>query len=290
MGIPENRKKTLKDLIPDTIPHKFQCVLTAMAQNNMAIPVKKRKLKKHARFKPDSFLWILKNALLGKNIPAWRLNSVFKYREVDFYRTRSLVCKKPEEYLDMVHGMSRLFKNIGYKGWVVLFDEGESIAQNNIICRAKSYKLLDKFFYPESTKNGLFPVFAFTNDFFSRLEYEAYDRIKPRTRRQHKEQGRSNKIENYLANQEFYFAKNYHQEWKNILKLKVEDLSSKQWKTLIQRLVIIHGLVYKWEPSMELMQDKIIQELLKYKTAETRLKLKIAVTILDMEQQKLYFL
>jgi len=282
LELPENCDKTLKDLIPATIPHKFQCVLTAMAQKNMAIQEKKRKFKKYARFQPGSFSWILKNALLGKTIPAWRLNSVLKYRQVDFYKTRSLVCKRPGEYLDLIHGMGEFFKKIGYKGWMVLFDEGESIAQNNIISRSKSYKLLDKLFYPETRGSGLFPVFAFTNDFFSRLEYEVYDKLKPQ-----KKNGSLNN--GSLNNKIFYFDKNYHEKWKNIQKLKLNDLCSKEWETLIMRLIIIHGLAYNWKPSMDLMQTKINRELLKYKTAETRLKFKISVTALDMEQQKIQF-
>jgi hypothetical protein len=284
LALQENRNKTLKNLIPETIPHKFQCILTAMAQNNMAINLKKRKLKKHVRFQPGSFPWILKNALLGKNIPAWRLSSVFKYRNVDFYKDKSLVCKKPEDYLDMVHGMGKLFKKIGYRGWIVLFDEGESIVQNNIICRTKSYKLLDQMFYPDTRQDGLFPVFAFTNDFFAQLEYEDYERIKPKRNYKNRD---NNHLDN--QNQNFYFDKNYHDEWKNIQKLRLHGLSSKEWETLIQRLVIIHGLAYNWEPTMDLMQNKINQELLKYATAETRLKFKITINILDMEQQKLQF-
>ncbi len=296
LSLPENKNKTLKNLIPEIIPHKFQCILTAMAQNNMAIGLKKRKLKKHARFQPGSFPWILKNALLGKNIPAWRLSSVFKYREVDFYKNKSLVCKKSDDYLDMVLGMGKLFKKIGYRGWVVLFDEGESIVQNNIICRSKSYKLLDKIFFPEIKpgirSDGLFPVFAFTNDFFAQLEYEDYKRVKPPKKKyKNRDNKNSNSLHaqssNNLDKQNLYFDKNYHGEWKDIQKLRLHGLSSKEWKTLIQRLVTIHGLAYNWKPSMDLMQNKINQELQKHTTAETRLKFKLTVNILDMEQQKL---
>ncbi len=280
LGLPENSNKTLKDLIPKIIPHKFQCVLTAMAQKNMPIPRKKRKFKKYARFQPNSFPWILKNALLGKNIPAWRLSSVFKYRQVDFYQDKSLVCKKSDEYLDMVQGMARLFQNIGYRGWVVLFDEGESIIQNNIISRAKSYKLLDKILYPKINKEALFPVFAFTNDFFSKVEYEEYDRLMPPKRCKGKKQDQKN-----LKNKDFYFDKNYHNEWKNIQKLKLHDLASQERETLIQRLVIIHGLAYGWKPSMDSMINKIKKELQKYKSDETRLTLKLIVNTLDIEHQ-----
>jgi hypothetical protein len=280
LGLPENKNKTLKDLIPEIMPHKFQCVLTAMAQKNMAVTQKKRKLKKHARFQPNSFPWILKNALLGKNIPAWRLSSVFKYRQVDYYKDKSMVCKKPGEYLDMVQGMARLFQNIGYSGWVVLFDEGESIIQNNIISRAKSYKLLDKILYPKIKTDALFPVFAFTNDFFSKVEYEEYHRLRPPKRCKDKKQDKK-KVER----KDFYFDKNYHNEWKNIQKLTLHDLASQEWETLIQRLVIIHGLAYGWRPSMDLMINKIKKECLKYKSDETRLTLKLIVNTLDMEQQ-----
>lgn len=293
--LPENRNKTLKDLIPEITPHKFKCVLTAMAQKNMAVPRKKRKLKKYVRFQPNSFPWILKNALLGKNIPVWRLSAVFKYRQVDFYKDKSLVCKKPDEYLDMVQGVGRLFQNIGYRGWVVLFDEGESIVQNNIICRTKSYKLLDKIFYSKIKTEALFPVFAFTNEFFSRVEYEEYDRVKPqkRSQNQDKEQIPGKKLnpgkENFYAKANFYFDKNYHDEWKNIRKLKLHEFSSQDWETLIQRLIIMHGFAYKWKPFMELMEKKIKRTLSKDQTAETRLKFKLIVNTLDMEQQSQLF-
>ena len=139
-------------------------------------------------------------------------------------------------------------------------------------------------FYPDTRQDGLFPVFAFTNDFFAQLEYEDYERIKPKRNYKNRD---NNHLDN--QNQNFYFDKNYHDEWKNIQKLRLHGLSSKEWETLIQRLVIIHGLAYNWEPTMDLMQNKINQELLKYATAETRLKFKITINILDMEQQKLQF-
>nr|MDA3791213.1 DUF2791 family P-loop domain-containing protein [Desulfobacula sp.] len=52
LALPENSHKTCIDLIPQQIPHRFKAILTAMAQKNISIPPKKRKLKKHARFNP----------------------------------------------------------------------------------------------------------------------------------------------------------------------------------------------------------------------------------------------
>jgi len=66
----ENRDKAIGDFIPADMPHRFRAILAAMAHKNMEIPANKRELKKHARFQPRSFAWTLKNALMGKEIPA----------------------------------------------------------------------------------------------------------------------------------------------------------------------------------------------------------------------------
>lgn len=160
LALPENSKKECSDLIPRGIPHRFRSVLAGLAQKNISIPLKKRSLKKHAKFKPGEFTWILKNALMGENIPLGKLSSVLYYRQVSFYRDQSLVCRDQDQYLTMVQGMSTLFQRIGFKGWLLLFDEGESIAQPRITSRSKSYELLNQIFYPETAPLGFYPVFC----------------------------------------------------------------------------------------------------------------------------------
>ncbi|MCD4719484.1 MAG: DUF2791 family P-loop domain-containing protein [Desulfobacula sp.] len=276
LAMPENKKKTCSDLIPEEIPHRFKAILTAMAQKNISIPPEKRKLRKHDRFKPREFSWILKNALMGKNIPAWRLRSVFYYRQVSFYKENSLVCKNQDQYLAMVQGMAKLFQKIGFKGWLVLFDEGESIAQTRITSRSKSYKLLNKIFYPEIKTNGFYPVFAFTNEFFTCLADEAYDRV--RIKKNSKNGTPPIKIP--------YFNKNYSKAWENINIHKLHDLSSTEWETLIHKLIAVHAGAYKWKPTVALMQRQMNLELSKLSGVEARLKLKFLVNQLDLEQQK----
>ena len=74
--------------------------------------------------------------------------------------------------MQMVQALGELFKKMGYKGLVLFFDEGESIAQGRLDNRAKSYALLDQFF---DKKGCVYPIFAFTEDFFDKVTCEPYD-------------------------------------------------------------------------------------------------------------------
>ncbi|RLB93887.1 MAG: hypothetical protein DRH26_02730 [Deltaproteobacteria bacterium] len=275
LALSENRYKTLRDLIPEQIPHRFKSILAAMAQKNISIPPKKRKLKKHAGFKPREFSWILKNALMGKNIPAWRLSSVFYYRQVSFYKESSLICRNQDQYLAMVQGMAELLQKIGFKGWLLLFDEGESIVQTRITCRSKSYGLLNKIFYPETKKPGFYPVFAFTNDFFTFLADEAYDRVKIK----------KNAKNGTPPMQIPYFSKNYSNAWKNVNIHTLHDLSSKEWEALVNKLIFVHGAAYGWNPPVALMESQMNLALSGLPGVEARLKFKSLVNHLDLEQQ-----
>ncbi len=273
--LPENSKKSCLDLIPQQIPHRFKAILTAIAQKNISIPPKKRKLKKYAGFKPGEFSWILKNALMGKDIPAWRLRSVFHYRQVSFYKENSLTCHKQDQYLAMVRGMAKLFQKIGFKGWLVLFDEGESIIQARITSRSKSYDLLNKVFYPKTTPHGFYPVFAFTNDFFTCLSDEAYDRVKIK----------KNGNNETPPIETPYFSMDYSKAWENINIHTLHDISSKEWETLINKLIAVHAGAYKWEPPAALMQSQMNLALSKLSGVEARLRLKFLVNHLDLAQQ-----
>lgn len=274
---PENRERPVDDLIPGEMPHRFRAILAAMAMKNMDLPPGKRKLKKHARFQPRSFAWILKNALMGKEIPAHRLSAAFHYREVSFYKDGSLVCKEPGEYLAMVKGLARLFKDIGYGGWMLLFDEGESIGQTRITSRSKSYDLLHEIFCPDTAAPGFYPVFAFTHDFFTQVSEEPWDRTRmPLGRRK---QGQS-------PEEVPCFAKNYHRAWKTVNIHALQNLSPDEWDRLTFKLRLLHGKAYGWTPDTVTLQQKMKQVLSDQGGAESRMKLRLLVNQLDLEHQR----
>lgn len=275
---PENNPENLFDIIPREIPHRFRAILAAMALKNIDIPANKRKFKKHARYKPREFSWILKNALLGKDIPVWKLRAVFHYRQVPFYKDHSLVCHNSSQFLALVKGMAALVKTMGFKGWVVLFDEGESIGQTRITSRSTSYALLHTLFCPKEKNGGLYPVFAFTHDFFDLVSQEAYDRTRI-------VKGRVNG--NQPPREFPLFKRNYHEAWEKINVYTLQDLSSAQWRKLIRKLMILHGRAYGWSPHAPGMEHEMEQVLSGHAVAEPRMKLRFLVNHLDLEQQKL---
>jgi len=279
---PENKDKSINDFIPGDMPHRFRAILAAMAHKTMDIPANKQNLKKHARFQPRSFSWTLKNALMGKEIPIHKLGAVFHYREVPFYKDHSLACHEPKEYLAMVKGLARLFREMGYGGWVLLFDEGESIGQTRITSRSKSYDLLHEIFCPENPAQGFFPVFAFTHDFFTLMETEPWDRTRRPGGRRKTDQP---------TDEIPCFARNYHKAWKGINIYSLQELSSGEWETLTGKLKILHGRAYGWKPEAGELAAELSKEMMQLlsqnKGAESRMKLRLLVNQLDLEQQKI---
>ncbi|MBF0411150.1 MAG: DUF2791 family P-loop domain-containing protein [Desulfamplus sp.] len=311
LSLPENRGKTIIDMIPETIPHRFKAILTAMAQQTIKIPNGKlnlkqksrviSNLKKYAGFQPREFPWILLNAFMGKDIPVTLLRNALKYRQVSFYNDESLACRDPRLYLEAIKGYASLFQDMGYKGFIVLFDEAESIMIATIRNRTKSYSILHDIFSPQKAPKGFFPVFAFTDDFFTHLNDEDFEQKKSIVKKRYPSLTNQsptddalnilnlNKVQDSSESHEevHIFEKDYSKAWRNINIYKLRNLNSKEWHDIIVKLINIHSLAYNWHPDVALMDKTIFSKLLKQSDAESRMKLKLIVNILDIEQQKI---
>lgn len=259
---------SMANLLPEDMPHLFKAVLAALAGETMRLSKREKALKKHAAFRPREFPYLLARALAGETVPVPRLRQEFKYRQVDFYKDASLVCKGSKPYLEMVFALSRLFPEMGFKGWVVLFDEGEAIVQTRITSRAKSYQLLHRMLVPDMPVAGFYPVFAFTDDFFTQVQTEDYDRIHVRK-------------EVEIP----YFDQNYAAAWKNLNIYRLHDLTQNEWKDLCRKLMVLHGRAYGWQPPKTRTQNKLTGCLPHMRDQETRLKLKALVEQLDIIHQ-----
>lgn len=255
--------------LPDEMPHFFKAMLTAAANKTIPLSDKKKALKKHRQYRPREFPFLLKRALSGTVVPVYRLRNVCKYRSVDFYKDAPLKCTNPHDYLTQIFCMADLFKQMGYKGWVVLFDEGESIAQTRITGRSKSYQYLHRIFLNGPAVTGLYPIFAFTDDFFFRLKEEEYDRIRV-TRK-----GESP-----------YFDMNYAHAWKNLGGHRLHDLSGQEWNDLTRKLLLLHTRAYKWTPENGRIQEEMETVLAQTVNRETRLRMQSLVNQLDMAHQE----
>ncbi len=160
-----------------------------------------------------------------------------------------------------------MFRNMGLKGWVLLFDEGESIAQRSIIQRRKSYEILHRFFFPSSSHPGLYPIFAFTDDFFLQVRAEDYDRITVRDEQEIP-----------------YFALNYGEAWRQLRLHRLHNLSEPEWIDISGRLVLLHARAYGWKPPTDGIKQQMAA-MVAAGSQEVRLKIKALVNQLDLQQQ-----
>jgi len=264
----EQHAARLLEILPDEIPHFFRTVLTALALETVSLSKHERRLKKHAAFRPHEFPYLLGRSLIGEAIPVYRLKPAFRYREVFFYKDASLLCRGWQSYLGMIFGLSRLFQEMGFKGWVLLFDEGEAITQTPINSRSKSYQILHRIFAPETPVPGFYPVFAFTDDFFMQVREEDYDRIRL-----------------WRGEESLYFDQDYGHAWRNLVVHRLQDLSSKEWINLSTRLMLLHARAYGWEPPKRAYQQMTRRRLSETKGQEARLKIKALVDQLDLVHQ-----
>ncbi|MFH1075327.1 MAG: BREX system ATP-binding domain-containing protein [Pseudomonadota bacterium] len=258
------------DIIPESMPHLFRAVLTALAQENIPLSRQQRGLKKHAAFRPREFHWLLANALNGDTTPVFRLNHAMKYRQVAFYKDKPLRCKGWQPYFEAISSLSVMFQKTGLKGWVLLFDEGESIAQLPVNARRKSYTILDQFFSTPFPLPGIYPVFAFTDDFFIRVQGENYDRVCL-----HNEQEAP------------YFEKNYAESWRHLNIYRLQDLSSEEWETMAEKLIHFHASAYGWKPLLTEIGRDMAKTLAETDGCEARLKTKALVDQLDFAHQRI---
>jgi len=167
----------------------------------------------------------------------------------------------------MVYSLARLFQQIGFKGWVALFDEGESIVQARITSRSKSYHILHRMFVPETPVSGFYPVFAFTDDFFIKVQEEDYDRIRKEVELP-------------------YFDQNYAESWHDLIVYRLNDLTLKEWKDLSEKLIVLHARAYGWQPPATRASEEMDMRLSEIRNQEARLKLKALVDQLDLINQK----
>jgi hypothetical protein len=183
--------------------------------------------------------------------------------QVPFYRQASLALPGDEPFLQMVLTLPQLFHRMGYRGWVLLFDEGEAIAQVRRPLRARSYRMVHRLLCPDSPHPGFFPVFAFTPDFFQRLQEEDY-RLPE-------------------------FDRNYAQAWRHFSTYQLRGLSPAAWRDLCDTLISLHAAAYGWHADRECLLPLLAARLPTLALQDLRATLKALVDALDQVQQQEWF-
>jgi hypothetical protein len=259
----EESSTALAALLPSGMPHAFKATLVALAQETVHVPQGARRLKRYRDYRPAEFPAILQRTLSGETVPVARLRPALKYRQVTFYRDASLTLLGDEPFLQMISSCSHLFRVIGYKGWVLLFDEGEAMIQVRSPLRARSYRILHHLLYPADSQSGFYAVFAFTPDFFQQIREEDYDLP--------------------------YFDRDYAAAWRNLSIYQLRSLSRDAWLDLCQTLITLHGEAYQWTADPNTLLPRLTERLGTLPLQDTRITLKALVDELDQVQQQAFF-
>lgn len=72
---------------------------------------------------------------------------------------------KSRHWMDYFAFISRLFRLLGFDGWVILFDEAELIGRMGKRARAKSYREMQRFLQPSARMERVFSLFALSSSF-----------------------------------------------------------------------------------------------------------------------------
>ncbi|MGH8065754.1 MAG: BREX system ATP-binding domain-containing protein [Candidatus Entotheonellia bacterium] len=259
----EDRASALAALLPVDMPHVFRAILVALVQPTLEIPLRQQHSATDRDFRPADIPWTLQRALQGEFIPAVHLRTALKFRQVFFYRDASLALHGDEPFLRMVLALPQLFHRMGYPGWVLLFDEGEAIAQVRRSMRARSYRILHRLLCPDSPHPGLYPVFAFTPDFFHRLQEEDY----------------------HLPD----FDRDYAQAWRQLSAYQLRSLSRTAWQDLCDTLIALHAAAYGWHADREDLLPLLTAHLSTLPLQDPRSTFKALVDELDQVHQQAWF-
>jgi hypothetical protein len=254
---------SLAALLPADMPHVFKAILVALTQPTSELSPRQQAAARHRDFRPAVFPWTLRRALAGETVPVVALRVALKYRRVSFYQQASLALVGDEPFLRMMVALPQLFRYLGYKGWVLLCDEGEAIAQVRRPARARSYRLLHRLLCPDRPHPGLYPVFAFTPDFFQRLQQEDFS--------------------------DPLFDQDYAQAWRHLSVYHLHGLSAAAWQDICTTLIALHAAAYCWSAVPTHLMPLLTARLQTLQLQEPRFVLKALVDELDQVQQQTFF-
>jgi hypothetical protein len=254
---------SLAAALPVAMPHPFKAAMTALALPTLEIPIGRRTLQQYRDYRPADFPWTLRRMLLGDTVPVTRLRPALKYRQVSFYRQATLAVNNHESFVQMTLALPALFRRMGYRGWVLLFDEGEAIIQGPRPMRARGYRTLHRLLCPDTPYPGLHPVFAFTPDFFQRLHEEEYH-LPP-------------------------FERNYAEALHHLNVHHLRGLSLAAWHDLSATLITLHAAAYCWSADHAHLMPVLTARLQTLPLHDPRATLKALVDELDQVQQQAFF-
>ena len=250
--------------LPEAMPHPFKATLVGLALPTVQVPSDMRRLRQYRDYRrPNDFPVTLQRVLLGETVPVASFRPALKYRQVAFYRQASLTLRGEAPFFTMIEATGQLLRQMGYKGWILLFDEAEAIIQVRSTLRARAYRHLDGLLSPTLTPAAVYPVFAVTPDFFQKIRDEDYELP--------------------------YFDDDYATAWRDLSVYTLRSLSRAAWEDLCETLIALHLEAYQWTADREQLRTLLRNRLNALPLQDTRVTLKGLIDELDHAQQEVFF-
>jgi len=236
--------KAVDALLPKILPYRYRSILSAIARHPSDLSTLKPMAQEYELRVED---W-LQRSWHGESI-GYFLRSGLRFREVPRQKGDLLTCRGFTPFMQLFEGIAQLLKMMGFKGWVLLFDELESITLLSRNLRSRGYAALWEWCVP--AKPLLLPIFAATEEIFRRLAEEAPE---------------------------------FPQKALNTLHLNKP--SEEEWEGIFEQLISFHGYAYAWSPPQDL-RPKLRHALKESGGAQIRLRLRHLIYELDLQQQAL---
>lgn len=152
-------------------------------------------------------------------------NERVKYN-VNFSKTKH--CK------DYFSFLSRLFRLMGYNGWVILIDETELIGRLSKKARLNAYRNMAQFLLPDERLEGIYTLFAlgasYTEDVIeTKHDYENLEEIYP------EQQEPVRTVLNLITRAQ-----------------QLAPLTDSEIREVLKKIQVFHGRAYDWNPNISM--------------------------------------
>lgn len=167
-----------------------------------------------------------------------------------------------EHTIDYFRFLGRSFRELGYSGWVILFDEAELIGRLGIASRAKAYLSMYSFLFGEL--ESTYSVFCFATQFFREYVHGGKDDLVNVPLRLQRSQDQS-----------------FADRAKEVLEYLGSDCISLPYldegdvRDILLHIRKLHGEAYQWEPTID------VSQFIRW-DARLRSKIRGLVTALDL--------
>ena len=177
--------------------------------------------------------FLLQTDLEGDFVPNLQIKKMYRriFGEKVVFNQNFVKSRHAQDYVAF---LSHLFVQLGYNGWVVLFDESELIGRLSKKARAKAYNNLASFLFPAKQLEATFSLFAFSSSYTE-------DIIEAKNEYQNLE-------ELYPEGQE---------PMKSVLDSivkapQLKPLSHEEMQQILEKIVRFHAKAYDWQPGIKL--------------------------------------